>query len=142
MISPLMTRLQSCQGCPKILVIWSNKIQYKLNEFDKPSEKKVSLTIFVQFWLVFQFLQFWLNFQFTWKDISLVVRIFWHPWHPLGRINSGVKQLLVIYITVASKDSKNANSNSITKIHLINVRRKSLSKLFIHCLEAWKLSDA
>ena len=35
-----------------------------------------------------------------------------------------------------SMNSKNSNSNSITKIHLINVRRKSLSKLFIHCLEA------
>ena len=51
MISPLMTRPQGCQKFQKIklkttLMSWSAKI---LPEFEKPSENRVSLTIFVQF---------------------------------------------------------------------------------------------
>ena len=96
MISLLLTRPQGWQGCQKIrktklkttLVTWSTKIQPKLNKIQKTFRKQGFFDNFCSILTVFHsFFNFgWiLALQLTRVDFSLVVRIFWHPWHPCGR---------------------------------------------------------
>ena len=100
MISPLLTRPQGCQGCQKIwktklkttLVSWSAKIQPKLNKIWKTFRKLSFLDNFCSILTVFHSL-----FSFGWI-VQFGRPDFLTPLAPLawGRINSGVKQILVI----------------------------------------------
>jgi hypothetical protein len=106
-ISPLLTCPQGCYGFQKIwktklkttLVSCSAKIQPKLNEIQNNFRKQGFYDNFCSILMVVHsFFNFgWiLALQLTRVDFSLVDRIFWHSWHPWGRVNSGVKQMLVI----------------------------------------------
>ena len=68
----------------KTIVSWSAKIQLKLNKIWKTFRKQGFSDNFCSIWMVFHsFFNFgWiLALQLTRVDFSLVLRIFWHPWH-------------------------------------------------------------
>ena len=97
MTSPPLTCPQKCQRCQKIqkTKLKTTKIQPKLNKIWKTFRKQGFFDIFCSILMVFHsFFNFgWiLALQLTRVDFSLVIRIFWNPWHPWGCINSGVKQ--------------------------------------------------
>jgi hypothetical protein len=98
--TPLLTRPQGCQGCQKIrttklkstLVSWSAKIQPKLKKLWKTIKIEQKLSKKPYFLKVFQILfnlGWILALQLPKVVFSLVLQIFWHPWHPRGRVNSG-----------------------------------------------------
>ena len=76
------------------LVIWNAKIQSKLNEIQKTFRKQGLIDIFFSILTVFH--SWILALQLTRMDFSLVLQIFWHPCHPWGCVNSGLKQVLAI----------------------------------------------
>ena len=94
---------QGCQGRQKIqktklkitLVTWSTKIQLKLNKIQKKLQKTGFFwQCLFNFDVFSQFLQFWLNLSAPTDQSRLQFgyQIYWHPWHPLGHVNSGVNK--------------------------------------------------
>ena len=82
---------------------WSAKIVPKLNKIWKTFRKQGFFDNFCSFLMVFYsfFNVGWIwALHLTRVDFGLVVQIFWHHWHPWGRVNSGVKQILVILNTL------------------------------------------
>ena len=120
--TPLLICSQGCQWCQKTwktklkttLVSWSAKIQPKLNKIWKTFRKQGFFDNFCSFLTVFNsFFNFgWiLELQLIRVDFSLVVRIFWHPWHPWGCVNSGVKRTLVTVWLLSAAFWKKYNSS-------------------------------
>ena len=95
--SPLLTRPQVSQGCQKM----RTKIVPKLKNIQKSLGKQlVFLTFFLQFWWLLKFLSFLAQ-----KENSFICKrrvIFWHPWDPWGRVNSGKKNFWVQKATVSA----------------------------------------
>jgi hypothetical protein len=96
----LLTCPQGCQGCQKIrttklksiLVSWNAKIQPKLKKLWKTVkfEQKLSMKpCFLKVFGILLNLDWILALQLTKVVFSLVCRIFLHPWHSWGRVNSG-----------------------------------------------------
>ena len=101
LFTPLLTCPQGCQGCQKIwttklkstLLSWSSKIQPKFKKLwktikieqklsNKPCFLKVLQISFNLDWILAEWTSVWLS------------RIFWDPWHPWGRVNTGVMFVL------------------------------------------------
>ena len=100
LISPLLTRTQGSQGCQKMRQdqlnmlheVWSANIALKLKNIQKTLRKQRFLRIF--FSILTAFCSFYnLRAILAQKENSFICRkknvIFWHPWDPWGRVNSG-----------------------------------------------------
>ena len=98
--TPLLTRPQGGQGCQKLwptklkstLVSWSAKIQPNLKKLWKTikiEQKFSKKPCFLKVFRILFNLGWILALQITKVVFSLVFRIFWHPCHPWGRVNSG-----------------------------------------------------
>ena len=110
MISPLLTRPKGGQGCQKI----RKGLRFGPNwiKFEKPSKSRVSLTIFVQFWLKLSTPTYQIGLQFGRLDLC-------HPCHPWEReTNFGHLDhcaVIMLYCTLAwtslifSHNSSNSN---------------------------------
>ena len=96
----LLTRHQRCQGCQKIwttklkstLVSWSAKIQPKLKKLWKTikiEQKFSKKPCFLKDFQILFNLGWILALQVTKVVFSSIFRIFWHPCHPWGHVNSG-----------------------------------------------------
>ena len=111
LVSPLLTRPQGSQGCQKMrqdplnmpVEVWRAKIAPKLKNIRKSLRKQGF------FWhLFFNFDGFWslclLGAILAQKENSFICKkknvIFWHPWDPWGRVNSGKKFFWVQTATV------------------------------------------
>ena len=99
-ISPLLTRPQGSQGCQKIrqdplkmpVEVWCAKIAPKLKNIWKYLRKQGFFDIFSSILMVFLSLCL-LEAILAQKELTFICEkkngIFWHPWDPWGRINSG-----------------------------------------------------
>ena len=99
-ISLLLTRPPGSQGCQKMRQdplnmpgkVWCAKIAPKLNNIWKSPRKHVFFWhFFFNFDGFFEFVSFVGNLSAKGKHFHLWKKngIFWHPWQPWGRINSG-----------------------------------------------------
>ena len=102
---PLLTRPQGSQGCQKItffflqmkLFSFCAKIAPKRHKLQKPSKLKKKCQknpCFLRLFQIFFNLGAILAHQTSTGMFSGSWRIFWHPWDPWGRINSGDTRVL------------------------------------------------
>ena len=102
---PLLIRPQGSQGCQKITFYFLQKklfslcakITPKRHKFQKPSKLKKKMSkkpCFLRHFQIFFNLGAILAHQTSTGMFSGSWRIFWHPWDPWGRVNSGDTRVL------------------------------------------------
>ena len=108
---PLLTRHQGSQGCQKItfyflqmkLFSFCAKIAPKRHKLQKPSKLKKKCQkkpCFLRLFRIFFNLGAILAHQTSTGMFSGSWRIFWHPWDPWGRINSGDTRVLRLVLII------------------------------------------